>query len=153
MLAFCYIGILFGTVSEYLFVPKMINHAFTLSGVLVFFLALALRLWAIKSLGGRWDTLVLGKDKKYAASFVIVKSGPYHYIRHPIYLGAILESLSIPLVFNSYFTLGLAIMFYVPLLVLRAGLEEKKSLQVFGEPYFDYIRAVPKFLPFKKGKK
>ena len=152
-LAFCYILLLFGVIFEYLSIPKMINYVFTSLGISAFFFALALRLWAIKSLGGRWETLVLGENKKEAGSPGLIKNGPYKYVRHPIYLGAIIESLSIPLAFNSYFTLVVVILVYLPLIVFRASLEEKKSVKIFGGDYLEYISGVPRFFPFKRGKK
>jgi protein-S-isoprenylcysteine O-methyltransferase Ste14 len=150
LILFCYVLLMYGNIYEYLYIPKQINYALTASGIVCFFLALVIKLSAIRSLGGKWESHVLGENKQGIARDKLIQNGPYRYIRHPIYLGAIIEAISIPLVFNSFFTLIFSVLIYGPLFVYRALLEEKESVKKFGEDYAKYISAVPAFFPYKK---
>lgn len=138
LLFYYYIFMLFGTVGEYIFIKKRFNSTVALAGIYIFLLSLVLRLWAIRALGGNWNTCVLGKIKRKLKYRKLVQRGPYRFSRHPIYLGTIMEALSIPLVFNSYFTLGFVALLYLPLIILRAYLEEKELVRIFGKEYKRY---------------
>ncbi len=66
---------------------------------LLFAAAQGLRYWSIATLGRRWSTRVLilpGAEP--------IRSGPYHYIRHPNYVAVAVELLCLPLVFQAYLT-------------------------------------------------
>jgi len=67
-------------------------------------------------------------------------TGPYHYIRHPMYAGVILWVLGIPLAFGSLWTFVPAI-FISLMLVIRIGLEEK-SREDELDGYLDYQQKV-----------
>ena len=62
-------------------------------------LAMALRYWAIASLGGRWNTRVIvlpGADA--------IRRGPYRLIKHPNYLAVVIEIAALPLVHGAFLT-------------------------------------------------
>lgn len=70
----------------------------------------------------------------------VATGGPYHYVRHPAYIGAILYELAVPVLFASWWALaasGLAII----LLVLRTALEDS-TLKAELAGYADYVRQV-----------
>jgi len=138
LISYYYVLVMFGTVMEYLFIKKRLYPGLTVAGIIAFFLALALRLGSIRALGGSWNTCVLGKLKRKLRPRRLIRKGPYKFLRHPIYLGAIVEALSIPAIFNSYCTLGFVILLYVPLLILRAYLEEQELIRIFGKGYVRY---------------
>ena len=71
---------------------------------------------------------------------VVVSDGPYHYVRHPGYAGAMVNLFSLPLVLGSLWALipaGVA----ACLLVLRASLEDR-TLQEELNGYKDYAQRV-----------
>lgn len=138
LISYYYVLMMFGTVAEYLIIKKAWYIELTVAGVCAFLLALALRLWSIKSLGGSWNTCVLGKVKRKFKPRRLIRRGPYKFLRHPIYLGTIIEALSIPMIFNSYFTLGFVILLYIPILILRAYMEENEMGRIFGKDYARY---------------
>ena len=82
--------------------------------------AMALRLWAIGTLGQRWSTRVL-----VLAGAPLVKHGPYRWIRHPNYLAVAIElvalgfALNVPLLGLVFGTLNL------PLLAWRIRVENE----------------------------
>lgn len=64
-----------------------------------FLIAQVLRYWSIATLGRRWNTRILVLPG--AAPITI---GPYRFLRHPNYLAVAIELISIPLIFQAYFT-------------------------------------------------
>lgn len=54
----------------------------------------------------------------------VVTSGPYHYIRHPAYFGAMLYELAVPILFASWWALIISGM-SIFLLTLRTALEDR----------------------------
>lgn len=71
---------------------------------------------------------------------VVVSDGPYRFIRHPGYAGAVVSNLATPVVLGSLpaLAIGLAI---VALIVLRTALEER-ALHAGLAGYSDYARRV-----------
>ena len=61
----------------------------------------ALRLIAIRTLGGRWSTRVITVP---GPAGIPVRHGIYRYMRHPNYLGVQLEIMGVPLVHSAYLT-------------------------------------------------
>jgi protein-S-isoprenylcysteine O-methyltransferase Ste14 len=54
----------------------------------------------------------------------VISTGPYHYVRHPMYVGGLLLFLSTPLLLGSWYGLLLALIF-IPAVGVRAVLEER----------------------------
>ncbi|MGB2775226.1 MAG: isoprenylcysteine carboxylmethyltransferase family protein [Anaerolineae bacterium] len=70
----------------------------------------------------------------------VVRGGPYRYVRHPAYIGAILFELAVPVLLASWPALiisGLSVL----LLILRTALEDR-TLQVELIGYAGYARQV-----------
>jgi protein-S-isoprenylcysteine O-methyltransferase Ste14 len=70
----------------------------------------------------------------------VATGGPYHYVRHPAYLGAILYELAVPVLLASWWALivsGVSVI----LLILRTALEDR-VLQAELTGYADYARQV-----------
>lgn len=66
---------------------------------ILFAAAMALRWWAIVSLGGRWTTRVM-----VLSGAPLVTSGPYRYLRHPNYLAVAVELIALPLIHTAWWT-------------------------------------------------
>jgi protein-S-isoprenylcysteine O-methyltransferase Ste14 len=76
----------------------------------------------------------------------VVQTGPYKFVRHPGYVGAIFMSLGIPLVFGSWWGMILAAAAVISL-IIRTSLEDK-TLQRELDGYKDYAKKVPyKLIP------
>lgn len=83
-------------------------------------LAMALRYWAIATLGRRWTTRVI-----CVPGLPVVTAGPYRFIRHPNYLAVVIEVLALPLVHGAWLT---AVVFSLGnLLVLRTRISVEEA--------------------------
>ena len=90
----------------------------------LFVLATALRWWVILTLGQQWTVRVVA-----GSTLTIRTDEPFRYIRHPNYLGVLLEVASIPLIHTAYLT---AIVFTVAnwmVLSRRMTFEEQALMQ------------------------
>jgi protein-S-isoprenylcysteine O-methyltransferase Ste14 len=79
-------------------------------------------------------------------SAALVTSGPYAYVRHPIYGGMLLAILGSAMGQSLFWLLPLLV--YGPQLVLSARREETFLLQRFPERYRDYMKRTRMLLPF-----
>jgi len=70
----------------------------------------------------------------------VISTGPYHYVRHPMYAGFLLFMIGTPLLLGSWYGVLLGLAFIV-LLARRAVLEEH-TLQQELRGYSDYMRQV-----------
>lgn len=77
----------------------------------------------------------------------VISSGPYRYVRHPMYAGTIPLLLGIPLLLSSWYGLAL-----VPLLILSLGIRavmEERALRAKLEGYTQYAARVRyRFIPW-----
>ncbi len=70
-----------------------------LSMLVLFAVGMALRYWAIRTLGARWSTRVV-----FIPGEPLVETGPYRLLRHPNYLGIVLEFIALPLAHSAWIT-------------------------------------------------
>lgn len=70
----------------------------------------------------------------------VVSTGPYHYVRHPMYAGFLLFMIGTPLLLGSWYgvLLGLAFM----LVIARRAVLEERTLQKELPGYADYMAKV-----------
>ena len=107
---------------------------------------LALMTWMFRSLGKNiTDTVVTRREHS------LVTSGPYRWIRHPLYSFGAFTYLNLSLLMASWF-IALLIMLAFVLLALRTHKEEEQLLERFGESYREYMRQTGRFLPRLTGR-
>jgi protein-S-isoprenylcysteine O-methyltransferase Ste14 len=70
----------------------------------------------------------------------LVTTGPYKYVRHPVYLGMVISVLGLALGMKSLWGLICVIVIFVPLGIYRAKLEEMALVETFGDQWDDYVR-------------
>jgi protein-S-isoprenylcysteine O-methyltransferase Ste14 len=108
--------------------------ALHLGGVIGFALGWALVLWATAS-NAFFSTTV-----RIHSGHSVQTGGPYQFIRHPGYVGAIVYQLATPFLLGSWWAL-IPMILSVPLYVLRTVLEDKMLQEELGG-YQDYARQV-----------
>ncbi len=78
---------------------------------------------------------------------VLVASGVYRYIRHPMYCSLVLLTWGI--FFKRLSPAGLALAIAATFFLLLAVLcEEEENVRYFGEPYREYMKRTKRFIPF-----
>lgn len=119
-----------------------INFLVSVSGLVLYVIGLFLRTKAIATLGKfHSPDIEIYSDQK------IISSGPYKYIRHPIYAGIILEVIAIPIIFNAYLGLLISLFLYIPVLIYRLIEEERMLEKHFKEKYKIYKQNVGAIFP------
>lgn len=100
--------------------------------------------WARVHLGRLWSANVERKE-----GHVIVESGPYGLVRHPIYTGMLTAFIALAAVeANARALIGLA--FLTVGYVIKALLEERLMRASFGDAaYDDYSRRTPMLVPWR----
>jgi methyltransferase len=91
-----------------------------LTGLAIFGLAKALKLWAIASLGERWSFRVLVVPGR-----ALVTGGPYRWMRHPNYLAVLGEILGVALIVWARATGALALAGFGALMWRRIAIEDR----------------------------
>lgn len=114
---------------------------------LLFALAIAGFFWGAWALGS-FDTLglrpILGRRRRAVEPAALAVRGPYLWVRHPLYLFALILFWSFPeptadrLLFNLLWTCWV---------VAGTLLEERDLVAQFGDAYVSYQRQVPMLLP------
>jgi protein-S-isoprenylcysteine O-methyltransferase len=111
------------------------------TGLAVFAVGLGLRWYAIVYLG-RFFTV----DVAIAADHRLVDSGPYRYIRHPSYTGALLALLGLGLCLCNWVSLAV-ILAPVLVFVRRIQVEEAALLAGLGDGYRRYMQHTRRLIP------
>ncbi len=149
--SFYYACMIVSSSIEALFFRRTISIPLAFLGMVMLAISFAIRWWGMHSLGSQWEIHVMGQHQwSMANNKQIIRKGPYRFIRHPIYLGVILELLSIPLTVNAFLTFIFVLLVNIPLQVLRSRLEEKQLLQLLGGDYALYAEEKLSFFPRNK---
>jgi len=73
-------------------------------------------------------------------------SGVFRYVRHPLYLGALLFYLALTIATCSLISFGLLVVIFF-FYNFIAGYEEKLMLRRFNDEYRDYMKKTGKWIP------
>jgi protein-S-isoprenylcysteine O-methyltransferase Ste14 len=103
----------------------------------------ALYLWCL------WMFAVVGRGTPgpWDAPAHVVVTGPYRWVRNPIYLAALLVVVGEACLFLSVPLLAYAGAMAVLFHIFVIGYEEPTLARRFGEAYLDYRRKVPRWRP------
>ncbi len=100
--------------------------------------AVAARVW----LGGNWSSNVTVKQ-----GHELIRSGPYAWVRHPIYTGLLLALLGTAIMVGTWSALlGLALIVFA--FLRKLTIEERFMAEQFGEAYARYRADVAALIPF-----
>jgi len=93
-------------------------------------------------LGKSFHSFVVTKEGQ-----TFVDSGPYRWIRHPIYTAFIINYIGGGLLAGSWVLTFVPVLLYGVLVALRVKNEEQAMLDQFGPVYADYMQRTGRFLP------
>jgi protein-S-isoprenylcysteine O-methyltransferase Ste14 len=102
----------------------------------------ALVAWAKKTLGRQW-----GLAARVVKGHELVTSGPFRFVRHPLYLGMGFLLLGAIAGLSSTLGAGLALVLYAAGTTTRIRIEDKLLAETFGPKFEAYRRRVPAFFP------
>lgn len=110
-------------------------------GLAMFAVGLGLAIWARARLGRNWGTPMSEKNEPE-----LVTTGPYRWIRHPIYSGIILAMLGTAVAVNIYLLVVAALL--GGYFVYSAFVEQRFMAGQFPATYAAYTRATKMLVPF-----
>lgn len=142
------VTIVFGL--EYIFAPGTFEFAYLIDyptglrwvGALMLAIGISL-LWAAHySLGKSFHSLVVLKEDQ-----VLIETGPYKWIRHPIYTAYFLNYIGGGLLAGNWVLTFIPTFFFGLMIYLRLGEEEAVMIEKFGDDYRHYMERTGRFLP------
>jgi len=112
-------------------------------GIFLIILGIILRQLSMAILG-RYFSGVVGvqKDQK------VIEKGPYKYVRHPSYTGALMIFIGLGLALQSLAAVLTLIVLFIIAYGFRISVEEKALISELGEPYVDYKKRTKRLIPY-----
>ena len=118
------------------------SSALRYAGVLMFVLGLGWVAWSFLTLGKQHSA-----DVTVQAGHELVATGPYQWVRHPMYLGLIVFPWGVGLVFRAWIGALLPLLL-IALFIWRIADEERLMQREFGEQWEAYRRRTWRLIPF-----
>ena len=125
------------------FVPD--TDAVHWTGVAITVAGLAFTVWARIHLGKFWSARVGLKE-----NHELIQSGPYIWVRHPIYSGILLAVMGSVVVAGDYRALLALVLVWVALM-MKANREEKLLSEQFGDAFVAYRQRTGALVPKLRG--
>ena len=121
------------------FIPRLIETE--IAGLFVTAAGLGIAIWARLCLGANWSAQV-----SIRADHELIRTGPYRWIRHPIYTGMLIGLAGTALVLGENrgivsFAIAAASFYF------KARKEEKFLAQEFGSRFQEHTQRTGMFLP------
>jgi protein-S-isoprenylcysteine O-methyltransferase Ste14 len=115
---------------------------YRVEGLIVMWLGLAIRFWAIATLGRAFRTTV-----EVDPGQPVVSTGPYRWVRHPSYSGLLLIVAGFGLAAGNWLALVICTMLPLPALLRRIQVEEAELTGVLGDRYRTYQAQTKRLIP------
>jgi protein-S-isoprenylcysteine O-methyltransferase Ste14 len=113
------------------------------TGILFLVLASMLSWSGARALGRQWRM-----DAGLNADHQLVRSGPYRFVRHPIYASMFCILLGTGFLITPKWLLVSAIVVFVAGTEIRVRVEERLLAPHFGGQFLDFKRTVAAYIPF-----
>jgi protein-S-isoprenylcysteine O-methyltransferase Ste14 len=113
-------------------------------------------LGAVLAVGGtlfrQWAILTLGRyftrSVRVSSDQTVVQDGPYRWVRHPSYTGAVLAAAGVGLALGNALSLACLLLALLPAFGYRIHIEEDALVSALGEPYLAYRARTKRLIPF-----
>jgi len=122
---------------------RLIPHNFltVMIGTVICVLGLCVTVWARKTLAGNWSS-----DVTFKQGHELIRTGPYRYVRHPIYTGLLIMMLGTAIEMGFLRSwLGLGVVFVG--FWIKLSQEERLLRRHFPEEYPRYQKEVKALVP------
>ncbi len=119
------------------------SSAYLPAGIALLLCGELIRIWAVSYAGGETRTRNVGAP-------ALCSSGPYAFVRNPLYVGNMLMYIGIVLIAgaaNVFLMIATTVSFFLIQYSLIISLEEETLDSLFGESYVDYKKNVPAIFP------
>jgi protein-S-isoprenylcysteine O-methyltransferase Ste14 len=113
-----------------------------LGGLVLMWGGIALRIWAVRTLGPLFRTVVM-----IHANHQLIRTGPYRLIRHPSYAGSLLTLAGLGLALGNWLSLLVAVLGALVGFTRRIQIEEAALQARFGDTYTAYARRTWRLVP------
>jgi protein-S-isoprenylcysteine O-methyltransferase len=113
------------------------------AGVVLFVGGMVLRWYSILHLG-RFFTV----NVAIAADHQLVDTGPYRFVRHPSYTGALLAFIGFAMVLRNWASVLMISLPIALAFLYRINVEEHALVEALGERYRAYIKRTKRLIPF-----
>jgi protein-S-isoprenylcysteine O-methyltransferase Ste14 len=110
-------------------------------GIVLCFVGLAFAVWARFHLGRNWN-----KEPSIQENHELVTSGPYRFVRHPIYTGIILALVGSAVALGPIWLIIFFVLTFV--FVTRIRTEEGFMMRLFPDQYSEYKKRTKALIPF-----
>src|SRR6478672_1980042 len=121
---------------------EMLSPSPWLLGLPPLLAGVTLYLWC----AGAFTFIGKGTPAPIDAPVYLVRSGPYRWVRNPMYLGVLAIIVGQAILFRSVALIGYALLVWLIVHLFVVSVEEPSLRRQFGEGYEAYIRAVPRWL-------
>jgi methyltransferase len=125
---------------EVLLLHRPLIPALAIPMLALFVLSNLLRWWVIRLLGGLWNVQIMDSSR-----LGVVASGPYRWVRHPNYVGVVLEVFSLPMIHTAWITAVFGTLGYLEILRRRIRMED--GVLMANPDYRLAMGGKPRFLP------
>ena len=117
------------------------GYLFPILGTVLLAAGLGFTVWARRHLGRNWSASVVVKE-----DHALVRTGPYRYLRHPIYTGILLAFLGMVVAIGEVRGL-VALAFAAIAFVVKSRAEEARMRATFPE-YNAYAQQTSAIIPY-----
>ena len=114
-----------------------------LIGLLPFCVGVILYFWC----AGAFTFIGRGTPAPIDAPVFLVRSGPYRWVRNPMYIGVLSVLIGEAILFHSLSLVWCALLAGIAVHLFVVFYEEPSLRRRFGESYETYLRTVPRWLP------
>jgi protein-S-isoprenylcysteine O-methyltransferase len=123
-------------------IPWM-RTALFFAGIVLMWAGIGFRYYAMRVLG-RYFTFQVDVRSGQA----VIEAGPYRYIRHPSYTGALITVIGLGLALGNWASLIAMLVCILIGYAYRIHVEEAALVNALGQPYLDYMRRTARLVPF-----
>jgi protein-S-isoprenylcysteine O-methyltransferase len=123
-------------------IPWMRTELF-FAGIVLMWAGIGFRYYAMRVLG-RYFTFQVDVH----SGQTVIEAGPYRYIRHPSYTGALITVVGLGLALGNWASLVAVLVCVLIGYAYRIRVEEAALVSVLGQPYTEYMRRTARLVPF-----